>query len=295
MTKSSQYLKNSIKLVLSLAVLLSSFYGCTTSTIPTYSKTSIEESLKNILKDEYKLDIVPKLVGQTLWIFLPLDEIFEKAEKPEKYTERFQVVENDGSVKLNQLRIDYLVKAVPEKKKTQEYRISKPAIEKINNVWVALRRVIFSMDRKNRGEIKFYYLIAADIKNGFEITELLYYEDLIKVSYRFISVTEYQHRVSYNTVVSLKIIGDKQGKHLNFRDITWKDFLITQIKHRITLKFGKPEVEQSADIDKEISKIISDTLMIYGAKGIDRVELINLYTNKSIFLNPADFSPKPRN
>jgi hypothetical protein len=274
---------------------LSSFCGCTTSTIPTYSKSSIEKSLKNVLKDEYKLDVVPKLVGQTLWIYLPLEEMFEKAEKPEKYTERFQIQENDGNVKVNQLHITYLVKPVPEKKKTQEYKISKASVDKINNVWVALRRIIFSMDRKNRGEIKFYCLVAADIKNGFEINELLYYEDLIKVSYRFISVTEYQHRVSYNTTISFKIIGDKQGKHLNPRDITWKEFIVTQIKHRISLKFGKPEVEQSSDIDKEISKIVADTLMIYGAKGINTIELNNLYTNKNIFLNPADFPSKIRN
>jgi len=295
MTKSSQYLRNSIKLVLSLAVLSGSFCGCSTSTAPTYCKSSVEKSLKDILKDEYKSDVVTKLVGQTLWIYLPLEGIFVPSEKPEKYTERFQIQENEGDVKGNQLSIAYLVKAVPEKKKTQEYRISKAAVEKINNVWIALRRIIFSMDKKTRSEIKFYYLVAADIKNSFEITELLYYEDLIKVSYRFISVTEYQHRVSYNTSLSLKIIGDKQGKHLDFRDISWEDFLVTQIKHRISLKFGKPEVEQSADIDKEISKIIADTLMIYGAKGIETVKLSNLYNNKNIIFNPSDFSSKIRN
>jgi hypothetical protein len=295
MTKSKQYLKNSIKLVLSLVVILSSFCGCTTSTAPTYTKSSVEQSLKKILKDEYKLDIVPKLVGQTLWIYIPLEQMFEKAQKPEKYSEKFQILENDGGVRSNRLQLDYLVKAVPEKKKTQEYRISKDAVEKINNVWMALRRVIFSLDRKSRREVKFYCLVASDIKNGFEITELLYYEDLIKVSYRFISVTEYQHRVAYSTSVSFKMIGDKQGKHVNFRDITWNDFLVAQIKHRINLKFQKPEVEQSADVDKEISKIIADTLMIYGRRGIDTVELNNLYTNKKITFDPLEFSPKIKN
>lgn len=296
MTRLRIFLKNSarpallqVKLILA-ACLLS---GCISSGAPSYPKEAIDQAIHDICKKEYSLDVTARLVGETLWIYLPIEDIFEKSDKPEKYTERFSIEENKGGFDNETLKIDYLVKPVPEQEKSQEIKYSKAAMDKINNTWKVLRRVLFSMEHSEKGNPKFVYLINADIKNGFEIRELLNIEDLKKVSYNFISWGEYQHRTIQDTDVSAAIIGDQSGQHVAYKDVSWEEFLIKQIEHRIKLKFQKPEVARNADIDKEIIKVVVATLKIYGFKDFSSVELLNLMTNNKTMLNQAAIWARP--
>jgi hypothetical protein len=277
-------LKNLARRGLKICVVLC-ILGCSSSTTPTYTRQDVEKSIPRILSQEYKIEVKAKLVGSTLWIYLALKDMFEKADKPEKIREKFKIEENENEFRGNRLRLNYLIRVVPENEKIQEYKISKSAFEKINHVWMILRRIIFSMDRNSKSSIKFCCLVIADIKSGFEMKEIFYCQDISKVTYRIISPGEYHHRIISDLALSPKIIGDREGRHLNYKDITLRDFVAEQIKHRINLKFQKPEVNQDVDIDKEIKKIIVETINIYGLKDISVAELNNLFTNNKIILN----------
>ncbi len=229
-----------------------------------------------------------RLVGQTLWIYLPVEDLFTKSDKPQKYSEKFSVDYSQGEFKEGLLKMEYLVRPIPEKEKTQSYKYDKAVLEKVNNVWKVLRRVIFSTDHRKEDSPRFFCMITADIKNGIEIQELFYYLDLKKVSYGLISWSEYQHRSIQDTLVSAYIVGDKEGLHIKYRDITMDEFLAKQIAHRIKLKFQKPEVEKNADVDKEIYKIIAHTLKIYNFRDFAAVELNNLLTRDKAVLTKAD-------
>lgn len=280
-------------LLLNLFALSLVIMGCSSSLEPTYLQENITNAIQDIAKNEYKMELKARLVGQTLWIYLPLEDIFVKSDKPEKYLERFNIETNNESFKDKTLKLEYLIKAIPEQEKYQEYKYNKKALEKMNNVWKVLRRVIFSMDHSKFNQPKFYCLVTADIKNGFAIRELFYQLDLKKVSYEFISWGEYQHRSIQDSDISPSIIGDREGNHLDYRDITMEDFISQQIQHRIKLKFQKPEVDKNADIDKEIIKAIVSTVRIYGFKDFDGVELSNLLTKNKISLNQAAIWGKP--
>jgi len=271
-----------IFIVFSLFIL-----GCSSSLHPTYHQENIEQSIQNICKKEYSIDVTATRVGSTVWIYMPLEDIFEKSDKPEKYSEKFNIDRLNTDSEGDTLHFEYLVKVIPETEKAQEYKYKKDTVDKINNAWKVLRRVIFSLDRSKEDEPQFYCLITADIKNGLEITELFYYLDLKKVSYEYISWGEYQHRTIQDTGFGVQIIGDKEGKHINYRDITMKDFVVQQILHRIKLKFQKPEVDKNADVDKEIIKIIHATVSIYGFKDFDFLELVNLDNNNKLLLSRA--------
>ena len=213
---------------------------------------------------------------------MPVENIFEKADKPEKYFEKFVIKQNDSEFKEGILKINYSVRAIPESEKTQEFKYNKTISEKMNNVLSVTRRVLFSMERLKTVEPKFIYFVIADIKNGIEMREILYYLDLKKVSYNFISIDEYQHRTIQDVNFLPEIIGDKEGSYLNYTDITMNDFVSQQIQHRIKLKFQKPEVDKHADIDKEIMKIAALTIKTYRIKDFNEVELNNAGTNKKI-------------
>lgn len=296
MMKSKVFLKNLARYALPLLNLLFISYilsGCISSGEPTYLKEGIVDGIRDISKKEYNIDVTAKLIGQTLWIYIPLEDMFEKSDKPEKFIERFVIEDNKKSFENKTLKIEYLIKNVADKEKSHDIKYSKDAMEKINNVWKALRRVLFSMGQAEKGGPQFICLVTADTKNGFEIKELFYIEDLKKVSYNFISWGEYQHRTIQDTAISADIIGDKEGKHLVYKEITWEQFIINQIEHRIKLKFQKPEVEKNADIDKEILRIVASTLKIYGFRDFSSVELTNLLSNNKTTLNQAAIWARP--
>ncbi len=286
-------LKNSAKPGLSLLLALLLLSGCSSSTKPTYSKKDIEGAIQNICLKEYKIKVKVKLVGATLWVYFPVENIIEKTDKPEKYIERFTVEYSKDVLREGVLKAEYLVRVVPEKEKHQPYQYNKAVFEKINNIWMVIRRVVFSLDHRKEEEPKFFCLVAADIKNGFEIKETFYYLDLKKFAYGFISLGEYQHRAIQETAISAEIIGDTQGKHLNYEDITLAEFIIRQIDQRIRLTFQKPEAQRNADIDKEIAKIVVKTLKIYDFKNFRSVELYNLFTNRKTTLSQTAIWIKP--
>jgi len=296
MTKSRVFLKNLARYALPLLNLLFVSYiisGCISSGAPTYLKENIDTGIRDICKKEYDVDVTVKLIGQTLWIYLPLEDIFEKSDKPEKFIEKFAVEDSKKTFENGNLKIEYLIKNVADQEKFHDIKYNKAVMEKINNTWKALRRVLFSMEQPKKSELQFICMITADIKNGFEIKELFYIEDLKKVSYNFISWGEYQHRTIQDTIISADIIGDKEGKRIVYTDISWEKFIISQIEHRIKLKFQKPEVDRNADIDKEILKIVATTLKIYGFRDFSSVELVNLLTNNKTILNQAAILAKP--
>ncbi len=275
-------------LLLNLSLLLFCFiFGCTSSTEPTYLKEDIAGAIRDLCQNEYKTEVKTKLMGQTLWVYIPLEDVFVKADKPEKFIEKFSIEQNKGDFQDETFRLDYLIKAIPEQEKYQEIKYAESAAEKVNNVYKILFRVLFSMEELKKGGPQFFCVVTADIKNGIEMKEIFYCLDLKKLSYNFISRSEFQHRTIADTQILPEIIGDKEGLRLNYHDITWEEFIIGQIEQRIKLKFQKAEVNKSADIDKEILKVVIYTLKTYNFKDFSSVALTNLLTNNRTVWNKA--------
>jgi hypothetical protein len=295
MTRLKRSSRNSAKtgLLLSFCLLSLLFFGCTSSTEPTFIKENVAESIREICEAEYDIRVETKLAGETVWVYLPVEDILQETDKPQKYSEKFEIGLLENAFINDSLKLAHSIRSIPETEKTQEVEYNKSVAEKLNNVWKVMRRVILSMDQKRPDVPKFYRIITADIKNGFEIVDTIYYLDLKKVSYQFISWGEYQHRAIQEVVQSPEIFADTYGLHLQYKDITWEDFLAAQITHRIRLKFQKPEVKHDADIDKEILKVIVYTLKTYDYRDFRNVEIANLITNNKITLNQGAIWARP--
>ncbi|MFA5100042.1 MAG: hypothetical protein WC547_04065 [Candidatus Omnitrophota bacterium] len=261
---------------------------------PTYTTQNIAKSLRDVALAEYKTDISVKLVGSTLWVYMPVTDLFIKNPKSEKYPEKFKILKNNGAFKDSSFVGEYLIKPVPVTDKAQEYKINKDISEKIGTLWKILRRVMFSIEPSQRDDIKFVVMVIADVKNGFEVKEIFYARDLKKVSYGLMSIWEFQHRVIQDSSVSPLVIGDKTGRHVEYKDLTLPDFIAQQIEYRISLKFQKPEVEQSVDIDKEVAKIITETLRMYELTEIEEIKFKNIHLNTNVTLAKPDIWGKPR-
>jgi hypothetical protein len=279
--------KSLAKVGLKLLPLILFLSACNSSVSPSFLKKDITQAITDICKKEYKLDVSTKLSGNTLWVYLPLENIVSKPDKPEKYLERFLLEDKKNSLEAKTLKVNYLVRPTTEKEKQQEMALDKSVNEKIFDVLQVVRRVLFSMGNSKQDIPQFFCIVTADIKNGFEIKQTFYFLDLKKLSYGFISQTEYQHRIIQDTAVSVEIIDDRIGSHLNYRDITLEEFIASQIQIRIKMKFQKPEVEANADIDKEVLKIVTYTLAAYHFKDFALLDMTNLATGKKTILNQA--------
>ncbi len=261
---------------------------------PTYTTQTVARSLKDLAKTEYKIDLTARLAGSTLWVYMPVEDLFIKNPKPEKYAEKFRILANSGTLKNRRFSGEYHIKPVPPKDKSLDYKINKDVSEKIGILWKAIRRVVFSIEPSQREDIKFVVMVIGDIKNGFEVTEIFYVRDLKKVSYNLMSIWEFQHRVIQDSQVSPLVIGDRIGKHLSYRDLTMHEFIAKQIEYRISLKFQKPEVEQDVDIEREISRIITETLRMYEVTDVEEAVFKNLELNRNVTLGYPAIWGKPR-
>ncbi|RJP29649.1 MAG: hypothetical protein C4533_01280 [Candidatus Omnitrophota bacterium] len=259
--------------------------GCTSSTEPTYLKKDVERALQDILNKEYSTQVTAKLTGQTLWVYLPVEDIFVKSDKPQKYIEKFEIKNNTGKIENNIITLEYLIQQVPEKEKIDEYKFNKEIQDKITNVMKTLRRIIFSIDNKKTKAPDFYCLVVADTKNGIILQQTFYQLDFKKAYYDFISWTEFQHRIIQIIESIPEVTGNKDGTGYNFYEISMPEFILTQITNRIKLKFQKPEVEKGADIENEILKVVINTIKIYEFRDFNEVELVNLATNNKTILN----------
>ena len=269
--------------LLSLAFLT----NCTIPSEPTYSLGDLSSSLVKMAQEEYKLPLVSTLVGQTLWIYLPLEEeLFIDSDKPQEYTQRFDFKSAQGNLKYDTLAFGYEIRETPETKESQNKKFNPQAAEKINKVLRCVRRLIFSLKRY-RYEPEFFVTVVTDTKNGIELIDVTYVDDLKKVLYEMISWVEYQHRNIEDIKISPEAVGDKEGKHLKLYDIEFKDFFIEQIKQRLRSKFSRGEVEKGADIDKEVLKSIKNVLEIYNFNDFSLLELKNLVTDKTVSFSRA--------
>jgi hypothetical protein len=286
MTKLRLSSKNSVRAGLNslILILLLSLSACSSSTAPSFQRENIAQAIRDICKKEYAIEVRTKLFGRTLWVYLPVEDILIKKDKPETFPEKFEIKKNGSELNNGALRVSYSIGAIPEKETQQEYGYDKKAMDKINNTWKVVRRVLFSMERSSESEPQFCYIVTADIKNGIVSKQIIYCNDLRKVSYGYISWDEYQHRSVTESYMSPEAFGDKEGSFLVYRDITFNEFIPQQIVHRVKLKFQKPEVETNADIDKEIRKIAEHTLKTYNFSDFSTLELENLVTRNKIML-----------
>ena len=287
MMKSRPSLRSSARAGLNLFLVALLAAGCSYSVSPTFQHEDIAASVVSICKKEYNLDVKTKIVGQTFWLYLPLEDILEPPKKPEKYLEWFEIAQNNAILEEGTLKLDYSVKAIPEKEKLEEVAYKKSVADAKDKALRTLLRVLLSSKHQKETSPIFFYMVTADIKYGIAIKDLFYYHDLKKISYSLMSMTEFQHRSIQDTELSAGIIGDKEGNSLEYKNITLGEFIAKQVAHRVKLKFQKPEVEKKADIDKEVLKAVRNTVKAYDFRDFSLVELNNALTQNRIILNQA--------
>ncbi len=283
MMKSKPYLKSLANpaLLFSLVLLLA---GCENQIPPTYQEKNIPFLIKQICKDEYKLDVTTKRVGSTLWIYAPMEKILHK-----------------------------------EYGLSEDKIFDEEIMNKLRNILTTAGRVLISSDNTP----DFFALLASDINIGLDYTIIGNTLDIKKSYAGFIPWTEANRRYVMRFKLSPESVGDTTGSHFEASDIKLPDFLAEQIAQRIGMqlqgenlkeyfKVEKSEgrfdkgtfmfeyaIQQIAtpgkeiDMKKEILNIISYCLHTYEFKDFYMVGLKNSVTGDELTLNQAAIWEKP--
>ena len=206
------YLKNLIKsalLFVSLSSLLIS--GCSYPSEPTYKEKEIPNKIKKICKEEYGLNVTTQRVGDTLWIYAPVEQILHK---------------------------DY---------STDQSKIfDEKMLDKLRNILITVGRVLISSDTPPQ----IFTLLVSDTILGIDYRITGNTLDIKKSYAGFIPEEEANRRYVAKFELAPEAIGDTSGLHFTPYNITMGEFLKEQITQRISGRFQSEELKNYFKIDK---------------------------------------------
>lgn len=169
--------------------LVAAFQGCSKKSYPS---DRVREAVLDICHKEYGIhDVQVQLKGDTIGVYLPLPKIFAADFKETAVT---------GKVR----NMDTLFEPAPE------------TLEKIEDVWSAISRVLLSTDRP----LQFYVLEATDTeKTGMQLLMMGSVEDIKRVKALDISQGEYRKRVSHELKLNHAVLWHKPVREF-YKDIS---------------------------------------------------------------------------
>lgn len=176
--------------ILVCAALISLFAaGCSQQS---YQAGKLKEAVAGICQKEYGISNVDaKVVGKTLGVFLPLDQLFARDFKEALTSGKVDNVEN-------------------------LFQPSEEAMNKVEDVLFTISRVVLSTDQP----LDFYILKAADVDNtGLELVLEGTVEDVKRVRIWDISRDEYRKRVVHELRLNPALLWHKPVRQF-FRELT---------------------------------------------------------------------------
>jgi hypothetical protein len=256
-------------------------------------KLSQEELIKDIVKfsRDNKLEATVKLSGKTLYIYIPVEQIFTPSEKPKTNILNYDVDTSQGIYQDYNFDFKYLINKLnnPEKK-LQPYDLDK----KFSKIRQKISYYIGYKLMNANTEILFFVEIYADVKTGLILATTTYLNDIKKFFCGVLPLEEYSKRITQDILESSKIIGDKSGAYIQYRDIEMGEFLSKLISQRIRYHFqGDYKISKPA---KEIVQdIVQETLNSYKFKDYLLVQIKDLSTENLTTLtkNEVERNTKP--
>ena len=110
------------------------------------------------------------------------------------------------------------------------------AREKIEHIFLSLKRVVLSMDKPP----KFFAFVASDIKNiGVDIYQIGFVPDIVKFELQFISQKELQNRMVFIPTENHNALGDEKGLHVTMNEITMGDFITYLVLQKLMNTYYK--------------------------------------------------------
>lgn len=250
-----------------------------------------------ICREEYKLSVSLRPLKDTAWVYVPLRENLlqiaagkegvQKSSTPqERPAVKFLEASFSRTERLFLIRYDIgRQKVYPQSpgygvEYTEAYRrISRQILS-------AVSRSYFSAAETEKPP-EFFVIVLTDIQNGIEVENTFYLDDLKKyMSMEAIPQEEYTKRSLYELKGNLEFIGDTEGKHLAYKEISLPDFLARQMVNRINFQYQRSAFPPSEDAEAEILKNAAQTLRYYDFTDFTAIRLQDMPADATKTISP---------
>jgi hypothetical protein len=257
---------------------------------PKIEFTKAQKKFEAKCRDEFGLHVKTRIVGDTLWIYLPVKEpMFDlKSDKPlkddpEKKPSPFALQYIEGEFKDGIFSFEY---DVIERKKAniEEFGYHNDYTDsfskKQTNLFTAVNETLFdAKDTPDEPAPKFVVMAIADITKGIELKYSFYLEDYRRFNEQSLPPDEYNKRILQDVKGSQEMVGDEIGEHLDYKNINMGEFLAKQIANRVRFKYQSTTLKTD-NHDNLITGIIADTTRYYSFEDFKEVRLSNLRTDQ---------------
>ena len=268
------------KACLSLTLLLSfSACGKQDASIPF---SSSEEKLISTIQSELKVEPVIKLFDNTLWVYVPLEKGFlgisaskDGPKKSKQITKKQTIKYLETSFANKTFHVEYDIAPQDTYQKSLGYGSS------YSEDFQAKRQGILTAIFRSYADAKkppsFIVIIVADIVNGLDMRTTVAFADIKRAFTDQSFHEEYAKRTISDYPFGLKaIINDKEGKYVDFFDMTWGEFLAKQMEYRINFKYTRSAFSPSDDADLEVTQQLAIVLNSYAFDDYEMIELRNI-------------------
>lgn len=248
-----------------------------------------------------------------MWIYVPIEQRivdvkatdkgpFKSKEPQEKLTVKYI----DAVITEDAINMDYDIAMGKGYGKSYGYSqaYTKEYSKVQNNILMALKDSFFDVGKiagdvefvnvqKNQSHKKlvnsyvktdnppeFFVITISNIVKGIEIEILLNFDDYKKAMSPNPIIPHEEYTKRYITEIrgNTSIISDLEGKHIDYRDITLKEFLGKQLTNRVNFKYSRSDFPPSNDTIQELLKITATTVRLYSFNNFISVNLKDLVT-----------------
>ncbi len=283
--------------------LLIVFFGCAQPAAE--DPLAISDPLNKLIRvcyEENNLDVTVTPFDHTVWIYLPLEENFLETKATSRGPLNSDQPSISPSIKFLNGRFadgQFFLKAdiAPSKGYPKDYGYTSQFSEQFKT---AQRQILSAISRvysplsetPDKDDVpEFFVLVIADITNGLETKTLLNFEDLKRAHIDQSFHGEYAKRViSEQPLGNAKIIGDKKGNYIDYKDITWPEFLVKQMVFRVNFKYQRSSFPPSNDTRMELLTIAADTVTAYNFTDFTSVELEDLNAQTTFSTSQEDLT-----
>lgn len=256
--------------------------------------SDMHQKFLKICQEEHKLKVVLKPLRNTIWIYVPLDDDLMKIASTPEGMRKSDTAEEHPAIKYlesvyNDRRFKITYDIHPDKNYLQSpgYRLSySSAYQKISQqILASVSRAYF----EPTDAPQFFVIVITDIKNGVEMENIFYLDDLKRyMAFGALPQEEFLKRSIYEAKGKTNWIGDTQGRHLAYNELTMPEFLAKQMMTRINFKYQKSSFPPSADTRGEILNVAAETFKSYNFTDFNYVELRDLNTGLTETVSPTE-------
>jgi hypothetical protein len=254
-----------------------------------------EKKFLKICREDNKLPVQLFNTGKTVWIYLPMEEDLinysgSKKDDRTKIKKQFNINTFEGENVDRQYRflVDITYGTKTSKDPGYKSDASEAFIKNRLTIYGAISEAYFDINElpgdrrfldkerdkkrqamlenyipKNDAAPEFMVIVIANIKKGIAYKTVLNLDDYKKYRSEVLTSDEYNMREISELYGDMSLIGDKEGKSLGIKPITWPWFFVEQIKNRVNFKFTRSDFPPDQDIITEIATIIAETFRYY--------------------------------